>query len=235
MPFPESAGGVGGSLIDAGLLAEELGRAALPSPYIHTVAAGLTLLEAGRTDLVARIISGDLIVVPAFTEADPRPIPASGQARDCSRGRRRLPADRAQALRRIRSRGPSAAVFRPYRRGRFGEHGVTLMLVPGDAAGLERRSLATTGGDPAAELSFEDVAADGGDSGRRARSRLAGRQPDVEPPARPARGGDGRWNASSAGNDRRVHQDARPVWTHPGLISGGPASLRRHGHDGRRR
>src|SRR5580700_5509074 len=60
MPFPETAGGIGGSLIDAGLLAEELGRACIPSPFIQTVATGLTLLEAGRTDLVAKIIAGDL-------------------------------------------------------------------------------------------------------------------------------------------------------------------------------
>ncbi len=86
MPFPESAGGVGGSLLDAGLLAEELGRAALPSPYIHTVAAGLTLLEAGRTDLVAGIISGDLVVVPAFAEGRPAADTRGDQAGDCSSG-----------------------------------------------------------------------------------------------------------------------------------------------------
>ncbi|MGO9060920.1 MAG: acyl-CoA dehydrogenase family protein [Candidatus Binataceae bacterium] len=161
MPFPESAGGVGGSLIDAGLLAEELGRAALPCPYIHTAAAGLTLLEAGRTDLVARIISGDLVVVPAFTEADPRPIPEAIKLAIA-------PADggayRLTGLKRFIEYGHAAHLLLCSGRigAGVGEHGVTLMLVPGDAAGLKRRCLDTTGGDPAAELSFEGVVTDGG-------------------------------------------------------------------------
>jgi alkylation response protein AidB-like acyl-CoA dehydrogenase len=155
MPFPESAGGVGGSLIDAGLLAEELGRAALPSPYIHTVATGLALLDAGRTDLVARIIAGDLVVVPAFAEADPRPIPEATKLAIA-------PVDggyRLTGLKRFIEYGHAAALL--LCSGRIGteagERGVTLMLVPGDAGGLTRRCLDTTGGDPAAELAFEDV------------------------------------------------------------------------------
>ena len=156
MPFPESAGGVGGSLLDAGLLAEELGRAALPSPYIHTIAAGLTLLEAGRADLVARIISGDLVVVPAFAEADPRPIPETIELAIA-------PVDsggyRVAGLKRFIEYGDAAHLLLCSGRvgAGIGEHGVTLLLVPGDAGGLKRRRLETTGGDPAAELGFEDV------------------------------------------------------------------------------
>jgi 3-oxocholest-4-en-26-oyl-CoA dehydrogenase beta subunit len=156
MPFPESAGGVGGSLLDAGLLAEELGRAALPSPYIHTVAAGLTLLEAGRTDLVTRIISGDLVVVPAFAEADSRPIPEAIKLAFA-------PVDgdgyRVAGLKRFIEYGHTAHLLLCSCRigAGAGEQGVTLMLVPGDAGGLKRRCLDTTGGDPVAELGFEEV------------------------------------------------------------------------------
>lgn len=161
MPFPESAGGIGGSLIDAGLLAEELGRACLPSPYIHTVAAGLTLLEAGRTDLVAKIIAGDLIVVPAFSEADPRPIPQAVRLAMIPAG----DGYRLTGLKRFVEYGQAAHLL--LCTGRTGqgdaEDGVTLVLVGGDAGGLTRRSLATTGGDPAAELTFENVAAGAGD------------------------------------------------------------------------
>ncbi len=161
MPFPESAGGVGGSLIDAGLLAEELGRACLPSPYIHTVAAGLTLLEAGRTDLVAKIISGDLIAVPAFSEADPRPIPSAVKFAMTPAG----DGYRLTGLKRFIEYGHAAHLL--LCSGRIGQAGsddaVTLMLIAGDAPGLTRRRLATTGGDPPAELSFEGVAAGGGD------------------------------------------------------------------------
>lgn len=161
MPFPESAGGVGGSLIDAGLLAEELGRACLPSPYIHTVAAGLTLLEAGRTDLVAKIISGDLIAVPALSEADPRPIPQAVKLAITPTGDRY----RLTGLKRFVEYGHAADLL--LCSGRTSQSGsddsIALVLVAGDAAGLARRSLVTTGGDPAAELRFEGVAAESGD------------------------------------------------------------------------
>lgn len=157
MPFPESAGGFGGTLIDAGLLAEELGRAALPSPYIHTIAAGLTLLEAERTDLLAKLISGDLVVVPAFAEADPRPIPEAIKLAIAAAGGGGY---RLSGLKRFIEYGHAAHLL--LCSGRIGagaeEHGITLMLVPGDADGLKRRRLDTTGGDPAAELNFEDVA-----------------------------------------------------------------------------
>jgi alkylation response protein AidB-like acyl-CoA dehydrogenase len=168
MPFPESAGGVGGSLIDAGLLAEELGRACLPSPYIHCIAAALTLLDAGRTDLVEKIIAGDLIAVPAFTEADPRPIPTALKLA--------ISADQAgyrlNGLKRFVEYGHAADLL--LCSGRTNqlqtEEGVSLVLVEGQAQGLARRALATTGGDPAAEIGFEQVAAAAanlvGESGR---------------------------------------------------------------------
>jgi alkylation response protein AidB-like acyl-CoA dehydrogenase len=161
MPFPESAGGVGGSLIDAGLLAEELGRACLPSPYIHTVAAGLTLLEAGRTDLVAKIISGNLIAVPAFTESDPRPIPPAVKLAIAPDGA----GYRLNGLKRFVEYGHAADLLLCSGRTNPGdsEDGITLMLIGGDARGLARRNLATTGGDPAAELSFDGVSAGAGD------------------------------------------------------------------------
>ncbi len=168
MPFPESAGGVGGSLIDAGLLAEELGRACLPSPYIQCVAAALTLLEAGRTDLVEKIIAGDLIAVPAFSEADPRPIPQTLKLA--------ISADktgyRLNGIKRFVEYGHAAGLLLCSGRTNQldGEEGATLVLVDGHAPGLTRRALATTGGDPAAELGFEQVAAAStglvGESGR---------------------------------------------------------------------
>jgi 3-oxocholest-4-en-26-oyl-CoA dehydrogenase beta subunit len=156
MPFPESAGGVGGNLIDAGLLAEELGRAALPSPYIHCVAVGLTLLDAGRSDLVASLISGDLVLVPAFTEVDPRPIPETVKLAIA-------PADggayRLTGLKRFVEYGQAAHLLLCSSRAGegAGEQGISLILVPGDADGLARRALATTGGETVAELCFKGV------------------------------------------------------------------------------
>jgi 3-oxocholest-4-en-26-oyl-CoA dehydrogenase beta subunit len=157
LPFPESAGGADGTLIDAGLLAEELGRAALPSPYIQTVAAGLTLLDAGKTGLVADLISGALIVVPAFTEADPRPIP---QAVNLAMAPAGTGGYTLTGLKRFVEYGHAAHLLLcTARSSGASERGINLLLVPGDAAGLERRVLATNGGDPVAELAFNGVAA----------------------------------------------------------------------------
>ena len=161
MAFAESAGGAGGSLIDAGLLAEELGRAALPSPFIHTVATGLTLLEAGKPDLVRKIISGDLIAVPAFAEADPRPIP---QAVQLAIARPTAASYRLTGIKRFVEYGHAADLLLCSGRTGTGssDQGISLMLAEGDAAGLSRRRLATTGGDPIAELRFEGVMAGAG-------------------------------------------------------------------------
>lgn len=65
-PFPEAAGGFGGGLVDAGLLLEQMGKAACVSPYNHsTCAAGLALLEC-EPELAAAVAAGDAVVIPAI-------------------------------------------------------------------------------------------------------------------------------------------------------------------------
>ncbi|HKS92906.1 MAG TPA: acyl-CoA dehydrogenase family protein, partial [Tepidiformaceae bacterium] len=64
-PFAEEVGGFPGSLMDAAVLLEEMGRAACASPYVHSnVAAGLALAAAGH-QIAAAIAAGDAVVVPA--------------------------------------------------------------------------------------------------------------------------------------------------------------------------
>jgi alkylation response protein AidB-like acyl-CoA dehydrogenase len=159
LPFPEDIGGAGGSLIHAGLLAEELGRAALPSPFIHSVAAGLTLLEAGKTGPVAKIIAGDLVAAPAFAEADPRPGPEAVKLGIIPAG---AGCYTLNGLKRFVEYGHAAHLLLCSGRSSGGasERGITLMAVAGDATGLSRRQLAATGGDPIAELDFAGVTAD---------------------------------------------------------------------------
>lgn len=64
-PFPEQIGGVAGSLLEAAPLLEEMGRAAYPSPYVHScVAGGLGLGDSAHDGaLVAAIASGDATVI----------------------------------------------------------------------------------------------------------------------------------------------------------------------------
>jgi alkylation response protein AidB-like acyl-CoA dehydrogenase len=49
LPFPESVGGFGGSLVDVGLLLEAFGATLVPEPYLASVVlAGTALLHAGN-------------------------------------------------------------------------------------------------------------------------------------------------------------------------------------------
>lgn len=64
-PFSEDIGGFPGSLMDAAVLLEEMGRGACASPFVHSsVAAGLALAAAGHP-LSEAIAAGDAVVIPA--------------------------------------------------------------------------------------------------------------------------------------------------------------------------
>lgn len=64
---PESAGGMGMSVVALAALAEEVGRAALPSPFIATVNATLVLRECDN-DVAARLL-GEIATGKAMTLA----------------------------------------------------------------------------------------------------------------------------------------------------------------------
>ncbi|HLG93100.1 MAG TPA: acyl-CoA dehydrogenase, partial [Acidimicrobiales bacterium] len=61
--LPEEAGGQGYGLAELAVVAEELGRAVAPGPFLPTVAAGALLAEAapaeGRSELLASLASGE--------------------------------------------------------------------------------------------------------------------------------------------------------------------------------
>ncbi len=64
-PFAEDIGGFPGSLMDAAVILEEMGRAACASPFVHSnVAVGLAMAAAGHP-LAAAIAGGDAVVVAA--------------------------------------------------------------------------------------------------------------------------------------------------------------------------
>lgn len=67
LPFPEEAGGFGASAVEVFLAAEELGRAAVQSPYADALLA-TSLLAAAGDDLVEAAVSGEALVLPALAE-----------------------------------------------------------------------------------------------------------------------------------------------------------------------
>ncbi len=77
-PFPEEIGGFPGSFLDAAVLLEEMGRAAAPSPYLHTaIAAGLALAGAERS-LAEAIAEGRAVVIPVPGAPQIEALSASG-------------------------------------------------------------------------------------------------------------------------------------------------------------
>ena len=73
--IPEEYGGAGGTLLDLGVLFEEVGKTACPSPLFTTMAFGvLPLLEAGTEEQKRRLLpgvaSGDLILTMALSEPE---------------------------------------------------------------------------------------------------------------------------------------------------------------------
>jgi alkylation response protein AidB-like acyl-CoA dehydrogenase len=72
LPFPESLGGAGGSLVDAGLLIEELAQRAAVVPLLEGLTAGLVCARnasSGRAgEVVASLLDGGAVPVPALLE-----------------------------------------------------------------------------------------------------------------------------------------------------------------------
>ncbi|MFD6673411.1 acyl-CoA dehydrogenase [Rhodococcus zopfii] len=58
--LPEEVGGAGFSLLETGIVAEELGRAMVPGPFLPTVIVSAVLNAAGRTDDLAGLADGSL-------------------------------------------------------------------------------------------------------------------------------------------------------------------------------
>ncbi|NQV57990.1 MAG: acyl-CoA/acyl-ACP dehydrogenase [Rhodospirillales bacterium] len=69
---PEEMGGLGMSMTDLALILEEAGKALLPGPLAAAAASANILAEgpdaAARQELIAGIIGGEIIVVPALQE-----------------------------------------------------------------------------------------------------------------------------------------------------------------------
>ena len=72
---PESAGGLGLGLIDAGVLMEEAGRTLASGPLAEALVAARLLAElGGDADLLARALAGEAVVTLAFRDVAVEPV-----------------------------------------------------------------------------------------------------------------------------------------------------------------
>jgi alkylation response protein AidB-like acyl-CoA dehydrogenase len=74
--FPESAGGLGMSFVEAGLILEQLGTTLVPEPYIPLVVSGVLLVQAGSDEqqqrFLAPALAGEASLAFAFAEEQGR-------------------------------------------------------------------------------------------------------------------------------------------------------------------
>ncbi len=128
---PEAAGGVGMRTIAVALLAEEIGRAALPSPLTTTLVATAVLRAADAGKWLARIAEGTAASLATMNEA--------GSLRWEDTGVSATPSSRDVTL-----RGSAALVQDARKVGLFvvtarGDEGIGIYVVPSDAPGLTVR------------------------------------------------------------------------------------------------
>ena len=159
MGVSEAYGGVGSSLTDLGVLQEELGRACLSTPFLHsTILSAGTIAEAGSDEqkqaLLPAIGRGDRIFTLALTEPDygwdPDAVRMAATA-----------SDGGYVLN-------GSKLFTPYanvaddlivaaRTGGSGADGITLFHVPTSASGVAVRQLSGFVGDRPCHVSFSNV------------------------------------------------------------------------------
>lgn len=77
LPFAEEDGGFGGGPVETMIVMEALGRALVTEPWLDAVVFAGALLRHGaspeqRADLVPQIVAGELLLVPAVSEAQAR-------------------------------------------------------------------------------------------------------------------------------------------------------------------
>ena len=72
--IPEESGGLDGTLVDASLIYQQMGRTLLRSPYLTTLTGSIALVNSAKgpeyTDILEQVISGNRILTCALSEAE---------------------------------------------------------------------------------------------------------------------------------------------------------------------
>jgi len=160
--YPEELGGAAGDILDQYVIQLELGRSLAPTPFLaSSVIAGETVLGAGSKEQQQRLIPamsrGELIVAPAWTEADGEYGAHAIQltaAADPGNGYR------LEGVKILVPYAHVAGQLLVAARTASGPDGVTLFLVEPDAAGVSIERLANIAGSPLFAVTLDGVAVD---------------------------------------------------------------------------
>jgi alkylation response protein AidB-like acyl-CoA dehydrogenase len=155
VPFSESVGGFGGSFIECALILEQLGTTLVPEPYLASVVlGGMTLAQAGNAEqheaYLGPMIEGETTLALAYSEAQSRyDVSAIETTATPDAGGYRLCGDKVWVLNGHRADHLIVSAKAP--------GGVTLFVVPREAAGVNVRVAKTIDGQNAAFIRFDDV------------------------------------------------------------------------------
>jgi alkylation response protein AidB-like acyl-CoA dehydrogenase len=161
LPFPEEMGGLNGTSVDTMVIAIELGRHLALEPYIPTVVmAGSALMLAGsedqKSDLIEKIVSGELKMAVALTEPGSRYDMAEVSTRAAKDGDDYT----LSGIKNVVLGGDVAdkiivaARTSGYTRS---EEGLTLFMVDADADGVSREAYPFLDGRGGADITLDNV------------------------------------------------------------------------------
>ncbi|GHH96773.1 acyl-CoA dehydrogenase family protein [Neobacillus kokaensis] len=160
--IPEEYGGVGGSLMDLALVVEEAGWAALPAPFLSTIAYGVIPLleygtEAQKQKLLPQIAEGKLIFTGALSEPkahfDLRHVSAFAAANDqgYSLSGKKLFVPFGE------SSDYLLTLVRTSKVQSADEQGLSLFLVKNSQPGIHFKPMPSIGPDPLHEVELQNV------------------------------------------------------------------------------
>jgi alkylation response protein AidB-like acyl-CoA dehydrogenase len=157
--FDEADGGFGGGGFDISVVFESLGRGLVVEPFLDTLIVGRAIAKSGdeaQKALLGELIDGSRIAALAHGEPDSH----YELARVTTRARRNGDTWQLNGAKAVVQHGEHASVFLVSARTSGdddAQQGVTLFLVPRDAAGVQVRGYRKIDGGRAAEVTFDNV------------------------------------------------------------------------------
>jgi pimeloyl-CoA dehydrogenase small subunit len=164
LPFAEADGGFGGGPVETMIVMEAIGRGLVVEPYLATAVLGGGFLRLGGTPAqrkryIPQIVAGSLRLAFAQTERQAR-----YDLHDiATTARREGDSYLLDGRKSVVLHGDSAELLVVSARtsgSRRDRDGISLFLVPADAAGVTRRGYATQDGQRAAEIELAGVRVD---------------------------------------------------------------------------
>ena len=157
--FDEAHGGFGGGGFDIAVVFESLGRGLVVEPFLDTLIVGQAIARGGneaQKAALGELIDGSRLVALAHGEPDGH----YELSRVTTRARRIGDAWQLNGAKAVVQHGENASVFLVSARtagADDAEAGITLFLVPRDAAGVNVRGYRKIDGGRAAEVTFDNV------------------------------------------------------------------------------